>query len=64
MIDPVAGQVIAKFHAAPIHIADIKQWWPVGHQVVMNECLYFHITPETARQWVQVLEQIATKEDA
>lgn len=31
----------------------------IGQQVSMGDDLYFHITPEIARQWIGVLETIA-----
>ena len=34
----------------------------IGKGFNMGDNFYFHITPETARQWIGVLETIAAKE--
>ena len=35
----------------------------IGQQIRMNDDFYFHITPQTARQWIEVLEPIAKEAD-
>lgn len=30
----------------------------IGQQVIMGDDLYFHITPDVAKQWISVLETI------
>jgi hypothetical protein len=46
--------------AGPIELADRPADPKVGQMVLMGfSGFYFHITPEIAKQWVPVLEQIA-----
>jgi hypothetical protein len=46
--------------AGPIKLADRVPDPKVGQMVLMGfSGFYFHITPEIAKQWVPVLEQIA-----
>lgn len=47
-----AGDITATGHGNPTS----------GHQLSMGNNLFIHITPETAKQWIGVLEPIA-KED-
>lgn len=45
--------------AGPIRATNHPRNQKIGQQVTMGDDLYFHITPEVARQWIGVLEPIA-----
>lgn len=45
--------------AGPIRATSQPRNPNIGQQVTMGDDLYFHITPEVARQWIGVLEPIA-----
>jgi hypothetical protein len=47
--------------AGPIRATDQPRHEKLGQQVAMGEDLYFNLTPETAQQWLPVIQQIANE---
>ncbi len=57
------GNLSVSITAGHIRATSQPQHPLIGQQVAMgNGDLHFHITPEIARQWVGVLEQIVAEE--
>ena len=56
------GIVSVSLIAGPIHETSTGPHPELGHQLRMNDNFYMHIHPDIARQWIQTLTPIASKE--
>jgi hypothetical protein len=56
------GLVSVSLIAGPIHATTTDPHPELGHQLTMNDNFYLHITPTTAKQWLETLTPIASKE--
>ena len=53
------GSIYVSVNAGHIKAANLPPHEIIGQQVRMGDDLYFHITPDVARQWIGVLTTVA-----
>ena len=57
------GIVTVSILAGHIQATHVKAHPLIGKQLAIGDDIHVHITPDVARQWIGVLEQIAATEE-
>lgn len=59
MSNRIEGNLSVSIRAGHITATSVPTHPQIGKQVSMSDDLYFHITPDIAKQWIETLTPIA-----